>query len=176
MHLGAAHAGLPGEDGMALRLWDFACSCGKTYRDWPITAKKVPQTIACECGKRASWISRRQNAIHESHSGMKYGEFDPQFGCVVESYGHKRQLMRERGMVEVGGPEKIDDIREDIAAQEAVAASRGPRDPNILQADSIPELMESIESNPELDRKHTGKLRGREGQDENGLFDSWAHF
>jgi|3_EtaG_2_1085321.scaffolds.fasta_scaffold32190_3 hypothetical protein len=38
-------------------------------------------------------MDQERNHIHSQHSGM-YGKFHPGFGCVVEDYGHKQQLLR----------------------------------------------------------------------------------
>lgn len=155
---------------MNLRLWDFACGCGKRYEGYPVTTKRVPSYIRCSCGEKATWTSSKQNHIHTTNTKLNYGKFDPQFGCVVESYGHKKQLLKQHGMVDVGGPERMDDIMNDTAPQKT------QRDPNVFVADSIKEIMGKVESS-QYDRRRTGSLRGRQGQDpESGLIEGWHSF
>ena len=154
-----------------IRLWDYGCKCGKNYRDYPVDAPRIPRTIKCECGKRAGWITARQNQIALSNSTM-YGKMDPRFGQVVESYGEKQRLLKEHGMVE-GDVEKYDDIQNEVAEQ---TAKKTERSPNTLVADSIDEIYERIDTD-RIDRGATGNLRGRADQDpETGLIDTWAGF
>ena len=88
---------------MAIRLWDFGCEhCGKVYRDFPC-AGRVYKTIACECGKRAEWITQKINQLTGSTSSM-YGRFEPGLGEYVESYDHKKRLMRKYGVEESSDP------------------------------------------------------------------------
>lgn len=142
---------------MGLRLWDFACkACGTRYESYPVTAKRVPHSIKCEnCGKRATWTSHKGNLINFTASGMNYGKFDPQFGCVVRDYAHRQRLLREKGMVEVSGPERRDDIEADAPVP------TGQRDPNVFVADSIEEIMEQIDTG-RIDWKLTGNSRRRD--------------
>ena len=90
-----------------MRLWSFEdCECGATHQSIPISAKRIPKTIKCSCGKRKGWAVKRTNGIHTTHSSL-YGRYEPGLGAFVESYGHKQQLMRELGVDEasdlVGG-------------------------------------------------------------------------
>ena len=50
-------------------------------------------------------IGQERNFIHSQHSGM-YGKFHPGFGCVVNDYGHKQQLLRQYDLREAA--DKID--------------------------------------------------------------------
>jgi hypothetical protein len=50
-------------------------------------------------------IGQERNHIHSQHTGM-YGKFHPGFGCVVEDYGHKQQLLRRWDLREAA--DKID--------------------------------------------------------------------
>lgn len=146
-----------------LRFWDYRCpTCGRVYRDQPVTGEHVPPTMACACGGRAEWTFMRKNHIHATHRGMKYGEFDPQFGCVVEDYGHRQRLLRERGMVDAGGPETMDQIMERTFEQQQ--RTRTERTPDVLAADSLEEIGAKIDRD-RIDRKHTGRLTGRADQD-----------
>ena len=126
---------------MNIRLWDFGCKCGKTYRGTPVTAEKIPKTIKCECGKRAGWISSKHNHIHETNSALGYGKFDPQFGCVVESYSHKKQLMREMGLMETKHY-TLEEIKEE--QWEGERAQREAPDPGIISADELEEVYAQI--------------------------------
>lgn len=157
---------------MGLRLQDYACECGKHYRDWPIMKGKIPETIKCECGKRATWARMKVRGIHRSISTM-YGKLDPRFGVVVESYEHKKQLLKEHGWEETD-VERYDDIQNDVEAQEAKKKSKG----EYIAADSLDEVYEQIEKQSErISWKDTGNLRGRTDQDPvTGLIDSMGGF
>ena len=89
---------------MSIRLWDFGCECGKVYRDFPC-ANRIYKTIACECGKRAGWISQGINGLTGPTSSM-YPRFEPGLGVTVESYGHKQKLMRAMGVQDSSDPTK----------------------------------------------------------------------
>jgi hypothetical protein len=89
-----------------MRLWSFEdCECGAAHSHEPISAPRIPKTIKCACGKRVGWATKKPNGVG-THSSL-YGRFEPGLGCVVESYSHKQQLMRELGVDEasdlVGG-------------------------------------------------------------------------
>ena len=87
-----------------LRLWSYEdCSCGESHQSIPISAKKIPKTIKCSCGKRMGWAAKRTNGIHATHSGL-YGRYEPGLGWVVDSYGHKQQLMRDMDVIEASDP------------------------------------------------------------------------
>ena len=131
---------------MSLRLWNFRCNkCGHAYEGEPITAAKIPKTIKCRqegCKGRASWaLGGRVNGIHTTHSGRKYGEFDPQFGCVVEDYHHKKRLLREQGLAELP-PETLEQVEE--ARYEGVRSQMGQSRGDTIVADSEEELMAKI--------------------------------
>jgi len=93
-----------------IKLWDFACTaCGQRYPSHPYEGHR-PVSIPCACGEAATWAHQRANLIHATHSGRKYGEFDPQFGVVVEDYGHKKRLLKENGWHELP-PETLEEAR-----------------------------------------------------------------
>jgi len=155
-----------------IRLWDYKCEeCSNVVRDWPYSTKHVPRTIPCPaCGGRCTWTTMRKNHIHSTAGGMKYGQFDPQFGCVVEDYGHRQRLLRERGMREVGGPETREQIAEDLyerRAKQAAARARGDSR-QVLRADSIEEITSQIDQDM-IDRRATGSMR-------RPMQDSWVAF
>ena len=87
---------------------DFECGCGHLLEDVAfISHNEVTKTVVCdECGKDAPMVFAKHNGIHHSHSGM-YGKYHAGFGCVVESYSHKQQLLKKYNVVEssdaVGG-------------------------------------------------------------------------
>jgi hypothetical protein len=131
-----------------IRLWSFeTCACGAAHDHEPITAKRIPKTIKCACGKRVGWATMKANGI----SDTPYGRFDPQFGCVVESYAHKQRLLKQTGMIEVSGPEKMDDI---LADGDKLRPASEP-DPSVIRADSIEEITGNIPRD-RIDWKHTG--------------------
>ena len=126
---------------MTARNWDFEnCACGKAHKSMTFFGdEKIPETIECACGKSVGWSTMSSRAqIKLTNSGRKYGEFWPQYGQVVESYGHLKQLERETGLYETGPPERIDDILSETPPE------RTPSDPSILIAASTEELMEQI--------------------------------
>ncbi len=85
-----------------IRLWDYGCdTCGKKYPDYPVEGKRIPETIVCECGKKASWATKGGNHLHTTRSSM-YGRYEPGLGQYVESYEHKKKLMKELDVIEGG--------------------------------------------------------------------------
>jgi len=131
-----------------IRLWSFEdCKCGVSHANRPISAPRIPKTIKCECGKRVGWAVRKVNGISDS----PYGRFDPQFGCVVESYAHKQRLLKQYNMVEVSGPEKEDDI---LADGDKLRPASEPN-PDVVRADSLEEITGLIPRD-RIDWKHTG--------------------
>ncbi len=80
---------------------DYECKCGQRYEDeWATTASAVKRSISCKCGKTAAMVfDRPRNGIHNDHSNM-YGQWNPSFGEVVESYSHKRALMKKYNVQE----------------------------------------------------------------------------
>jgi len=81
-----------------------------------------------------------------------YGRFDPQFGCVVEDYAHKRRLLREMGMEEVGRFTE-EQIREETwEAQQADLKAR-KQDDGVLAADSLDEIYAQVEKQTTKARK-----------------------
>jgi|TARA_R100001594_G_scaffold58629_1_gene92696 hypothetical protein len=88
---------------------DFECkTCGKRQEDVGFSSHtKVQRRIPCKaCDGEANMVFSKSNALHQNHSSM-YGKYHAGFGCVVESYSHKQQLLREYNVVEssdaVGG-------------------------------------------------------------------------
>jgi hypothetical protein len=125
-----------------IRTWDFdTCSCGKSHNSEVFSTRKIPQELKCACGKKVGWAKAKQNHIHTTISGQ-YGKVDPRFGKVVDSYGHKKQLLREYGMEE-GDIERHDDIQNDVGDR-VQRQERHERDPNTLVADSLEEITERI--------------------------------
>lgn len=136
-----------------IKLWDFACmACGQRYPSHPYEGRR-PVSIPCGCGEAATWDHQRPNFIHPSHSGRKYGEFDPQFGCVVEDYGHRKRLLKEHGMHELP-PETLEEARE----APLHAGNTAERDPDVIIADSIEEIRAKIPSD-RVDHRATGGRR-----------------
>ena len=138
----------------AIRTWDFYCeSCETAHKDIVYTGRR-PKTILCGCGARAGWGFVQKNQIHHTHTGRKYGQFDPQFGCVVEDYAHKQALLKRYGKEELP-PETHEQIAEDMHEQEERARRVAPRDPDTLIADSLDELSAQIMD--KIDTRHTGE-------------------
>mgnify|MGYP003138095651 CR=1 FL=1 len=133
-----------------LASWTYRCrGCDKVFDHTSIAP--VPTTVACSCGAQAGWTYTKANGIHATHSGRKYGEFDPQFGCVVESYSHKKKLMKERGWEELP-PETKEEIAEDT-----VGGTTATRDPAVVMADSPEELAMMMHQHGEINMRHTGE-------------------
>lgn len=151
-----------------IRLWDFQCeSCGKLWRDWPVTAKTVPASIRCsDCEGKATWARQRSRGqIHRSLSTMYNGKVDPRTGEVYESYEDKQKKLKAHGLVE-GDIERLDDIMADGPED------TGPRDPNVQNVDANSDeeaheqILKKLQTDPRVDRKNTGTPRER-------MLDSW---
>lgn len=86
---------------MSIRTWDYHCThCDTLLSDVVITSARMPATVSCSrCGRDAGWASQRGNHLHTTHSGM-YGRWDHGLDCVVESYDHKKRLMKQMGVQE----------------------------------------------------------------------------
>lgn len=93
---------------------DYKCTdCGNVERDLVYKASEVPRVRKCgACGKRKSeqvFDQFGKAQIHNDHSSM-YGKWHPQYGGVIESYSHKRELMKqynwEEGDDPIGGNRK----------------------------------------------------------------------
>ena len=88
---------------------DYECTeCGHRQIDVPSASHaQIQRIIPCnQCDGTARMIFVTSNFIHNSHSGM-YGKFHAGFGEVVESYSHKRELLKRYNVTEsadsVGG-------------------------------------------------------------------------
>jgi hypothetical protein len=100
--------------------------------------------------------------IHPTLSTRKYGEFDPQFGVVVEDYGHKKRLLKENGWHELP-PETLEEARE----APLHAGSTAERNPDVIIADSMDEIRRKIPAD-RVDHRATGGHRPDQ--------DSWVKF
>ena len=138
---------------MGIRLWDFTCkTCGQAYPSYPYEGRR-PTSIPCHrCDGQATWAMQRSNLIHPTASGRKYGQFDPQFGCVVRDYSHKKHLLKEMGMHELP-PESLEEARHAEAP-----ADTGERDPNVVVLDDLSEL-EALIPRDRVDSKASGGKR-----------------
>lgn len=124
---------------------DYKClSCGQDYRDVECASgDAVPRERpwSCECGGRVvlnlgsrlrSWLN-----IHASGRGRLYGRFDPQFGCVVEDYSHRKRLLRAMGAEDAGDP--VRGVRADLDAMTVGGTGKGMPE-GVIAAESIEEL------------------------------------
>ena len=76
---------------------DFRCEkCNNLQEDVAFTAiKDIKREIDCKsCDGTAKMTFRSGNNIHQTNSSM-YGNYHAGFGCVVESYSHKQQLLKK---------------------------------------------------------------------------------
>ena len=88
-----------------LKTWNFKCSAG--HLTTGVFSGRIPQTTACSsCRRRAQWTHQKGQPDFNVGTEM-YGKFEPALGCVVESYEHKQQLLKEQNVMEahdlVGG-------------------------------------------------------------------------
>ena len=119
---------------------EFECAEGHLQEDVVLdNSKSIPKTIACDqCAGRANKIVRNTNFLHTTHSGMKYGEFDPQFGTVVEDYSHRKKLMRQMGMIDAN-----DSVRgvpaDQIRVEDSLPEPSGNMD-GVIVTDDLKEL------------------------------------
>jgi|TARA_R110000824_G_scaffold43434_4_gene127137 hypothetical protein len=68
------------------------------------TIKDIKREIDCKsCDGTAQMTFRNGNTIHQTNSSM-YGQYHGGFGCVVESYSHKQQLLKKYNVVESSDP------------------------------------------------------------------------
>ena len=146
-----------------LASWNYRCGdCGRVFV-YMYEAPR-PRTVACDldgCDGMAAWTFARANVIHPTHSGRKYGEFDPQYGCVVEDYSHRQRLLKERGWDELP-PETVEEARE------APIRGEGGADDSelvpVLKANTLEEIDETIDKNM-IDRRLTGARERRPMQE-----------
>ena len=161
------------------------CKSCEKIRDYSYDTNegRCPEDFKCACGGTTEWwFQPKQNRIHTEISSLYdqkrrdgFGGVDPRFGVAVTSYQEKKALLKERGMEETD-VERFDDIQNDVATKEAAQAATSERNPNMLVADSVEEVMSKI-SNDQIDRGATGSLVGRKDQDpDSGLIDGWNGF
>ena len=150
---------------MSLRLWDYQCDhCGTRHDNHIYTAQRIPKTIKCECGKRAGWAGFKTNFIHPTLSSLYDLGKDPQLdGANPQSYDDRKRTLKEQGKVELGPPERIDDIINDIEE----TPEHHTHAPEVGVADSIEDLMKVLQTDPRIDRRHTGAPRDQ-------LLESWG--
>jgi hypothetical protein len=85
---------------------------------------------------------KRTAQIHPSHSGLNYGQVNPQIGGeVVEDYAHKQRLLQEHGLVE-GDIERRDDIEQEFFQRQQTHEQRASEP--VLKADSPEEIRAQI--------------------------------
>ena len=65
--------------------------------------------------------------------------------------------------MELGGPERIDDIMNDVEE----TPERNAHAPGVGVADSVEDLMDVLQTDPRIDRRHTGAPRDQ-------LLESWG--
>jgi len=142
-----------------IHTWDFACeTCGKQYPSFPYIGHR-PEEIDCFCGAKATWTRQKPNIIHGTISTRKYGQFDPQYGCVVRDYAHRQQLLKQNGWEELP-PETLDDIRENPAF---AGVDRTEAD-NVIRADSMDDI-EALIPRDQVDTRLTGASHNQPNQD-----------
>ena len=143
-----------------LASWNYRCEdCDRVFIHTYEPPR--PKTVACSCGAVARWTYCRPNVIHPTHSGRKYGEFDPQYGCVVEDYAHRQRLLKERGWEELP-PLSVEEARHGSLQGEGAATDDAS--PPVLKADSLDEIEKSINQDM-VDRKLTGERERRPMQE-----------
>lgn len=146
---------------MSVRLWDFQCDdCGKAHNRVPYSGDHVPETIDCDCGGKASWAMGKTNGLNMTHSGLYDLGADPSLnGENPQSYGERKRILREQGKVEVGGPEKLDDIMDDGPED------RGARNPDVgiiganTDEEMMDQLMDMTYGDPRVSKRDTGDPR-----------------
>ena len=126
---------------------DYRCeTCGAMEYDVFHAPNALPDSLDCSCGGNMSRYYGAFNfndhwggqAAHGENS--MYGKYHYGFGCVVESYAHKQQLLRQYDVSEaadpVGGSRSWRDQTEDpqtktydkaieLTKEEVVALERG---------------------------------------------------
>jgi len=79
--------------------YDYQCTgCGRLMLDVPAPVAKAPKLKSCRCGSQAERYYGNQRNFF---SNDMYEEYWPTLGAHVTSKGHKDQLLREKGLIEV---------------------------------------------------------------------------
>ena len=125
-----------------LVLHDYECAAGHRQNDVAHERTRgVPKTIRCNapgCRLRASKVFNGWNSASKFNrtGGRLYGRFDPQFGCVVESYEQRQALMKRYGMIDAD-----DAVRGDRERLDPVPVQGAPVDTSQVKvADSLKDL------------------------------------
>ena len=89
-------------------LVDMKCDdCGAIFEHCVTSQKEMTFDLktGCACGAEAKRKigGTRQNHIHTTHSSQ-YGKYEPCFGEYVESYSHRKELLRKYNVTEASDP------------------------------------------------------------------------
>ena len=89
---------------------DWKCSsCGAVSEDLVHSVSEIPDHVECSCGKPmqiyyGDGFSFNNHWSDNRHNRMYGKEYHHGFGCVVESYEHKQQLLKEYEVSEAADP------------------------------------------------------------------------
>ena len=85
-----------------IKNWDYDCPhCGIVTRPY---TKKIHQRVTCACGRRIRWARQKTKADLTTAFAGNYGKFEPALGCVVNSYEHKQEILKEQNVIEANDP------------------------------------------------------------------------
>lgn len=96
---------------MSLRCYPYKCECGNDWRVYKSLSDIDREERCAECGE----LGWRYIARTMFYGADKWdSSFNPGLGCAVKNRQHHNQLVKEKGLIEVGN-EKVETIEKDSA-------------------------------------------------------------
>ena len=102
-------------------IYDYKCEDGHSTEDYQTMANCDEPTVCSECGKMAKRIIGR-SAWAVDRFGERFPYYDRGLGMELRSKAHRRQIIKERGLIPVDGT--IDSADIGRAAREKAAEDR----------------------------------------------------
>jgi hypothetical protein len=134
---------------------DYECAQG-TVTEYGNNPNRIFKSIKCPCcGKRArmTWAGGFNNMarwnFNSRERGVGLDQPDPQTGVTYTSTFHRDQVYKEQGL------EYAHDTVKGARTDYGVDPDPVPRDPNVLEADSLDDIGKLIDQD-KIDREHTG--------------------
>jgi len=81
-------------------IYPYHCECGHDFEVYKPVGDIENQEMCPKCNAVAMRVIARKG--HFYGAKVEDAEYCPAMGCVVKNQKHRRQLARDRGMVEVG--------------------------------------------------------------------------
>lgn len=102
-------------------IYDYKCEDGHYSEDYQTMANCDEPTVCSECGKTAKRIIGR-SAWAVDRFGERFPYYDRGLGMTLHSKNHRRQIIKERGLIPVDGTIDSRDIGR--AAREQAAEDK----------------------------------------------------